>query len=79
MTTQMQTSANLQKIEHLRLKFDIQKNFADGNDVCVMYDITVSGITLFACGWFQVAAEKVRSLRVTFDPRLLLPESDASR
>jgi hypothetical protein len=70
--------AYLQEIEHLRLKFDIQKIFADGNDVCVMYDITVSGITLFACGWFQVAAEKVRSLRVTFDPRPLLPESDAS-
>jgi hypothetical protein len=32
--------AYLQEIEHLRLKFDIHKIFADGNDVCVMYDIT---------------------------------------
>jgi len=76
--TRIGADAYLQEIEHLRLKFDIQKIFADGDDVCVMYDITVSGITLFACGWFQVTDEKVRSLRVTFDPRPLLPEYDAS-
>ena len=40
--------AYLQEIERLRLKFDIQKIFADDKDVCALYDITVSGITLFA-------------------------------
>ena len=56
--TRIGADAYLQEIEHLRLKFDIQKIFADGDDVCVMYDITVSGITLFACGWFQVTDER---------------------
>jgi SnoaL-like domain len=64
--------AYLKEIERLRLKFDIRKIFAENEDVCVLYDITVSGITLFACGWFQVEAGRVRSLRVTFDPRPLL-------
>jgi hypothetical protein len=68
--------AYLQEIERLRLKFDIQKIFADDKDVCALYDVSVSGITVFACGWFQIEAGKVTSLRVTFDPRPLLTLSD---
>ena len=64
--------AYLHEIERLHLKFNIQRIFGDDKDVCALYDITVSGITLFACGWFQVEAGKVKSLRVTFDPRPLL-------
>jgi hypothetical protein len=71
--------AYLQEIERLRLKFDIQKIFADDENVCVLYDITVSGITLCACGWFQVNAGKVSSLRVTFDPRPLVALSEPIR
>jgi hypothetical protein len=56
--------AYLREIERLRLKFDIQRVFADSKDVCALYDITVSGITVFACGWFQIEAGKVSSLRV---------------
>ena len=61
------------------MKFDILKILADKKDVCVLYDITVSGITLFACGWFRVEAGKVRSMRVTFDPRTLLDTTDAAK
>ncbi|HYY31630.1 MAG TPA: nuclear transport factor 2 family protein [Chthoniobacterales bacterium] len=64
--------AYLHEIERLHVKFDIQRIFGDDKDVCALYDITVSGITLFACGWYQVEAGKVNSLRVTFDPRPLL-------
>ena len=71
--------AYLQEIERFRLKFDIQKIFADDENVCVLYDITVSGITLFACGWFQVNSGRVSSLRVTFDPRPLLALSEPIR
>jgi hypothetical protein len=41
-------------IERLRLKFDIQKIFADNKDVCVLYDITVSGITLLPAPGFSL-------------------------
>lgn len=68
--------AYLHEMERRHLKFDILKIFADDKDVCVLYDITVAGITLFACGWFQVEAGKVRSMRVTCDPRPLLGKTD---
>ena len=71
--------AYLQEIERLRLKFDIQKIFVDDKDVCLLYDITVSGVTLFACGWFQVEAGKVSSLRVIFDPRPVIALSSQSK
>jgi limonene-1,2-epoxide hydrolase len=71
--------AYLHEMEQRHLKFDILKIFADNKDVCVLYDITVSGITLFACGWFQVEAGKVKSMRVTFDPRPLLAKIDPVR
>jgi hypothetical protein len=69
--------AYLHEIERLHLKFDIQKIFADNKDVCVLYDITAFGITLFACGWYQVEGGTVRSIRVTFDPQPLLGKTDA--
>jgi SnoaL-like domain len=68
--------AYLEEIERLRLKFDIQKLFAQDNDVCALYDITVAGIKIFACGWFQIKSGKVTSLRVVFDPRPLLAPSN---
>ena len=71
--------AYLQEIQRLRLKFDIQKVFVDDRDVCALYNIAVSGIILFACGWFHVKAGKVSSLKVTFDPRPLLAASDQGR
>ena len=64
--------AYLNEMKRRHLKFDILKIFVDNKDVCVLYDITVSGVTLFACGWFQVERGKVRSMRVVFDPRPLL-------
>ena len=68
--------AYLHEIERRQLKFGIRKIFVDNKDACVLYDITVSGITLFACGWFQVEAGRVRSMRVVFDPRPLLGKTE---
>ncbi|VVB98744.1 SnoaL-like domain protein [uncultured archaeon] len=57
----------------LGLKYAINKTFADGNDVCVLYDISFSkqGVTLFACGLYRVDGGKVSSIKVVFDPRPL--------
>jgi hypothetical protein len=71
--------AYLHEIQRLRLKFGIRKVFVDDQDVCAFYDIAVSGIVVFACGWFHVKGGKVSSLRVTFDPRPLLAASDTTR
>jgi len=66
-------------MERLRLpKFDIKKVFADGNDVCLLYDLNVGGnppAAVFVCGWYRVGDDgKLSSLRVVFDPRPFLQQ-----
>jgi limonene-1,2-epoxide hydrolase len=54
--------------------FDIKKIFTDGNDVCVFNDVIAGSITLFACGWYHVEDQKIRFLKLVYDPRPLLQE-----
>ena len=77
--TRVGAEAYLEEIERLRLKFHIQRIFADQEDVCVLYNIDTAGVTVFACGWFQIKDGKVGSLKVTFDPRPLLASPRGSR
>ena len=59
-------------LERMRLKYDIKKVFVDANDVCVFYDVTLSGVKVFTCGWYKVEGGQIRSLKVVFDPRPVL-------
>jgi hypothetical protein len=59
-------------MERMRLKYNVKKVFTDANDVCLFYDLTISGTTIFGCAWYQVADGKIRSLKVVFDPRPIL-------
>jgi len=52
-----------------RGKYDIKKIFADGNDVCVLYDFITQKITSFFCSWYQVKDGKIISIQTVFDPR----------
>ena len=61
--TRLGAEAYLKEIERLRLKFDIQRIFADQEDVCALYNIDTAGITVFACGWFQIKDGKSAPLR----------------
>jgi hypothetical protein len=56
----------------MRFKYDVLKVFENENDVCVFYDINMNGKKIFTCGWYIVENEKIKSLRVIFDPRPLL-------
>jgi hypothetical protein len=73
--TRVGAEAYLGEIERLGLKFHILRIFANREDVCVLYNIDAAGVTLFACGWFQMKDGKVGSLKVTFDPRPLFTSS----
>lgn len=64
-------------MRRMRLKYDVKKVFADGNDVCLFYDLAMSGTTIFGCGWYQVRDGKISSLKVIFDPRPLLERKAA--
>jgi hypothetical protein len=59
-------------MERMRLKYDVKKVFVDGNDVCLFYDLTISGANIFCCAWYQVANGKIQTLNVLFDPRPIL-------
>ena len=50
---------------------DVKKVFADGNDVCMLYNMvtnTPAG-TAFIVEWFQIRDDKIGSLRAVFDAR----------
>jgi limonene-1,2-epoxide hydrolase len=64
-------------LEHANLPpFDIKKEFADSNDVCLLYEATYSKpVTIFVCGWFHVNDDgKISSLRFVLDPRPLFQQ-----
>jgi limonene-1,2-epoxide hydrolase len=64
--------AYFQDMQRMRLKYDVKKVFADGDDVCLLCDLSIAGQTIFLCSWYRVERGKIRSLRVLFDPRPLL-------
>lgn len=64
--------AYFKDMEKMRFHYDIKKVFHDEQDVCVLYDIDMSGKKIFTCGWYKVENGKIRSIKVLFDPRPLL-------
>ncbi|MDO3626477.1 nuclear transport factor 2 family protein [Mucilaginibacter sp. BT774] len=64
--------AYFEDMKKMKFKYHLLKTFADGTDVCVLYDIDMGGITVFCCGWYQVEHHKITSIKVVFDPRPLL-------
>ncbi|HTD97756.1 MAG TPA: nuclear transport factor 2 family protein [Mucilaginibacter sp.] len=68
--------AYMNDMEKMKFKYNIKKSFADGDDVCLFYDIDMGGKTIFSCGWYQVEEGKIKSFKVVFDPRPLLEQAD---
>jgi limonene-1,2-epoxide hydrolase len=63
-------------MERMKFEYDVKKVFADGNDVCLLYDINMGGgTTIFTLGWYKVKDSKICSLKVVFDPRPVLEKS----
>ena len=59
-------------MERMKLKYDIQKVFSEGDDVCLLYNLQISGKTIYGCGLYEVRNGRITSLKVVFDPRPLL-------
>ena len=63
--------ASISKLANIIQRTEVKKVFADGNDVCVLYDMvtdTPAG-TAFIVEWYQVRGDKIGSLRAVFDAR----------
>jgi len=54
-------------------KYDVKKAFAEGDDVCVLYDLKTNGPTVFMSSWYQVKDGKIVSIQSVFDPRAFGP------
>jgi hypothetical protein len=51
------------------VKFDIKKEFADSNDVCILHELN----SQLVCVWYHVDDDgKIGSVKVIFDPRAFL-------
>jgi hypothetical protein len=59
----------------MRLKYDVQKVFTNGDDVCLFSDLKISGKNILCASWYHVSGGKIDSLRVLFDPRPLLEQA----
>ena len=70
-------AAYMEDMKKMKFKYNIKKAFEDGEDVCVLYDIDMSGkATIFTCGWYKIKNGKIGSIKVVFDPRPVLEKSD---
>ncbi len=58
-----------------RGKYDVKKVLADGDDVCVLYDLKTTGPTVFMSSWYQVKDGKIVSINTLFDPRAFGPSA----
>jgi limonene-1,2-epoxide hydrolase len=83
LTTFNQAEPYVTYLEHANLsKLDIKKEFADSNDVCLLYEATYREppVTIFVCGWFHVNDNgKIDSIRFVADPRTLLEQKKIGR
>jgi hypothetical protein len=56
-----------------RGRYDMKKTFADGNDVCLLYNLSTPTGTAFVCSWYEVKDGKIASITTIFDPRSFGP------
>jgi hypothetical protein len=61
-----------QDMKNLKIKYETIKVFADSGDVCLIYNFTLSGTTIFGCGLYHIEDNKITSIKSIFDPRPLL-------
>jgi limonene-1,2-epoxide hydrolase len=72
MGTRNGADAYFNDMAKMKLKYDVQKAFAEGNDVCLWYDIDMGGRKIFSSGWYHIEHHKIAWFKVLFDPRPLL-------
>jgi hypothetical protein len=54
-------------------KYDVNKIFVDGSDVCLWYDLKTNGATVSMSSWYQVKNGLIVSIQTIFDPRAFGP------
>ncbi len=70
------TKEFIDMLRQYRGKYDLKKAFADGEDVCLLYDLVTPGATVFVCSWYQVRGGRITSIQTIFDPSAFGPPPD---
>lgn len=62
---------DLEQLHHIVKGVDMKKIFAEGDDVCLLYDLITTNppVNSFTCEWYHVKDGKIASIRVVFDAR----------
>ncbi len=58
--------AYFKDMEEMKMKYQIKKVFADGDDVCMLSDVSMQSITMFTCSLYHLKNGKLNSLKVVF-------------
>ena len=69
----------IEMLRKYRGRYDVKKVFADGEDVCVLYDLVTTRSTVFMSSWYQVKNRKIVSIQTVFDPRAFGPPAGNSQ
>ena len=59
----------IEMLRAYRSKYNVKRVFADGDEVCVLYDLATPAATVFMCSWYRVEDAKIVSVHTIFDPR----------
>ena len=59
-------------MEKMKLKYEIKNSFVNDNDVCILYDFTAGNMKTPAFGLYHLENDKLKQLKVIFDPREIL-------
>jgi len=68
--------AYFKDMEKMRLRYKIRRVWVDKEDVCLFYEINMSGNFVPAFGWYTLENGKIVSIRVIFDPQPILDQSE---
>jgi hypothetical protein len=63
----------IEMLRKYRGKYDVKKVFADGADVCVLYDLIIGRSAVYMSSWYQVKGGKIVSIHTVFDPSAMGP------
>ena len=63
----------IEMLRKYRGRYEIKKVFADGDDVCLFYNLATTGPTVFMASWYQVKGGKIVSIQTIFDPQAFDP------
>jgi hypothetical protein len=64
----------LQQLSVIVVGADKRKQFVDGDDVCLIYDLRTAPVPVArVCEWYRISAARIASISAVFDARPFAP------